>query len=391
MDRHLTRCQVWKPADPGARSGNRRKTVPDRQNCSIPSKKLLRLVARNCNLTRDLPVCRPGTGCAGLQTWHRMRRFADLAPAIRRSWWPDPGPVVPRAFNGAREGAGIPGFFSPARLALPLLPTRRLRTFLEDVTRDLRHAWRLLQRARGFTVAAVAVLAMCIGANTAVFSVVNSLLLRPLPYPDAHRLVQVVITHDPTRTVYTLDTSIPKFFAWKSERPDLQPSRRISGRRSRRQPGWRGPARAPLRAARLAGLLRRLRRAAAARPDFQTAGGSAARPARRRARSRVLEAPLRRRSVGDRTGPSARRRIARDRRRARRIVPAGSRRGRLSAAAGRSLQPRLRQLGARRRPDVPEPHRRAGGRATDQHVVRLQAEVSALDGPLGGFLGGPAA
>jgi putative ABC transport system permease protein len=88
--------------------------------------------------------------------------------------------------------------------------------FFEDVMRDLRQAWRLLRRARGFTVAAVAVLAMCIGANTAVFSVVNSLLLRPLPYPDADRLVQVVITHDPRRTVYTLDTSIPKFFAWKS-------------------------------------------------------------------------------------------------------------------------------------------------------------------------------
>ena len=88
--------------------------------------------------------------------------------------------------------------------------------FFEDVMRDLRHAWRLLRRARAFTVAAVAVLAMCIGANTAVFSVVNSLLLRPLPYPDADRLVQVVSTHDPRRTVYTLDTSIPKFFAWKS-------------------------------------------------------------------------------------------------------------------------------------------------------------------------------
>ena len=90
-----------------------------------------------------------------------------------------------------------------------------MRTFVEDVIRDVRQGWRLLRRTRGFTLAAVAVLAMCIGANTAVFSVVNALLLRPLPYPEADRIVQVVITHDPTRTVYTLDTSIPKFFAWK--------------------------------------------------------------------------------------------------------------------------------------------------------------------------------
>ena len=88
-------------------------------------------------------------------------------------------------------------------------------TFVDDVIRDFRQAGRLLRRTRGFTIAAAGVLAMCIGANTAVFSVVNSLLLRPLPYPDADRIVQVVITHDPTRTVYTLDTSIPKFVAWK--------------------------------------------------------------------------------------------------------------------------------------------------------------------------------
>src|SRR5687767_4922700 len=86
---------------------------------------------------------------------------------------------------------------------------------IEDVARDIRHAWRLLRRTRGFTVTAVAVLAISIGANTAVFSVVNSLLLRPLPYPDAGRIVQVVITHDPSRLTYTLDTSIPKYIAWK--------------------------------------------------------------------------------------------------------------------------------------------------------------------------------
>jgi len=90
-----------------------------------------------------------------------------------------------------------------------------VRSLIEDVARDIRHAWRLLSRARGFSATAVLVLAICIGANTAVFSVLNSLLLRPLPYPEPDRIVQAVITHDPTRTIYTLDTSIPKFIAWK--------------------------------------------------------------------------------------------------------------------------------------------------------------------------------
>jgi putative ABC transport system permease protein len=87
--------------------------------------------------------------------------------------------------------------------------------FLEDVARDIRHAWRLLRRTRGFTVTAIAVLAISIGVNTAVFSVINSLLLRPLPYPDADRIVQVVITHDPAKLTYTLETSIPKFMEWR--------------------------------------------------------------------------------------------------------------------------------------------------------------------------------
>jgi len=54
---------------------------------------------------------------------------------------------------------------------------------------ELRFAARRLARARSFTIAAVFVLALGIGATTAVFSVVNGVLLRPLPYPAADRLV----------------------------------------------------------------------------------------------------------------------------------------------------------------------------------------------------------
>ena len=85
----------------------------------------------------------------------------------------------------------------------------------EDVARDIRHAWRLLRRTRGFTVTAIAVLAISVGGNTAVFTVINSLLVRPLPYPEPDRIVQVVITQDPSRVNYTLSTSVPKFIAWK--------------------------------------------------------------------------------------------------------------------------------------------------------------------------------
>src|SRR5690242_18663346 len=63
---------------------------------------------------------------------------------------------------------------------------------LDVLSRDLRYTFRTLRRARGFALIAVLILALGIGANIAVFSVVNTILLRPLPFPDAQRLVRIV-------------------------------------------------------------------------------------------------------------------------------------------------------------------------------------------------------
>jgi putative ABC transport system permease protein len=97
----------------------------------------------------------------------------------------------------------------------------------EDFARDVRYAFRGLRRNPGFSLAVIATLALGIGGNTAVFSVVDQLLLRPLPYPDGHQLVMVdewslgASSHADVSPANWLDWQrqshmIRRFAAWRS-------------------------------------------------------------------------------------------------------------------------------------------------------------------------------
>lgn len=71
---------------------------------------------------------------------------------------------------------------------------RGLRLF-DELRQDLRYAARLLRKTPGFTATALATLALCLGANLTIFAVVDAVLLRPLPFPAASRLVSVYNTY----------------------------------------------------------------------------------------------------------------------------------------------------------------------------------------------------
>ena len=87
---------------------------------------------------------------------------------------------------------------------------------MSSLLQDLRYGWRMLARNPGFTAVAVLTLALGIGANTAIFSLVNGVFLRPLAYKDPGRLVFVAASNR-ARGVRINVTSYPDFTDWRTQ------------------------------------------------------------------------------------------------------------------------------------------------------------------------------
>jgi putative ABC transport system permease protein len=122
------------------------------------------------------------------------------------------------------------GTFAVLRLWGQLLADSIVRApgeHLDVLRQDLRYAFRSLRRAPLFTLTAVATLALGVGANTAIFSVVHAVALRPLPYEASDRLVRIWERNE-SLSITGFSVSLPNYLSWKERSKTLDLA------------GWRG-------------------------------------------------------------------------------------------------------------------------------------------------------
>ena len=138
----------------------------------------------------------PGESTPSEGKWYQLTSFAEIAVLL-------PG----YSLRAGRKEASI-----------PVDHTRASEFSMNNFLQDFRFGLRSLLRQPLFTIAAVSVLALGIGANTALFSLIDSVLLRPLPYPQSDRLI-VLLGTDGLRTIAS--SSLPDYLDWRASQRSL--------------------------------------------------------------------------------------------------------------------------------------------------------------------------
>src|SRR5215469_8027933 len=191
-------------APPGSGHSPRARRQPSRCDAPDSGPRFSHRAHRNSRRRRR------GGGC------HAGARFDSLPRESKR-------PAHVLGCRGSLHACGAGGVLDSGAAQLTRRPDDRVALrmrqrehMISTLGQDLRFAARMLTKRPGFTLVAVLTLALSIGANTALFSVVQAVLLRPLPFHDPERLVDVWQT-SPKHDVLQGQVSYPDFLDWKNQ------------------------------------------------------------------------------------------------------------------------------------------------------------------------------